>query len=131
MIYTSDENYEKAVSRLQSNVDNFMLWTKNSALTVNASKSKTMSFMPFNIRKKREQIINGRQMTMAKVVLGEVGSYKYLGVHIDEDLSFSTHIRHVIKNVAHKIYLFCKVRSKLTKKSALDVYKAMILRSSM
>lgn len=57
----------------------------------------------------------------------EVGSYKYLGVHIDEDLTFNTHISYVIKNVAHKLYLLCKIRSKISRKASLDIYKAMIL----
>lgn len=66
-------------------------------------------------------------MDMAGIKLEEVGQYRYLGVHIDDELNFNVHIRYIIKNVAHKIYLLCKVRSCLTKKAALDVFKVMIL----
>lgn len=127
VLYTSDVDYGRAVHRLQTSIDKFTLCSRNSALTINTSKSKTMSIMPFNSRKKREQITNRHQMTMLNVRLEEVGLYKYLGVHIDEDLSFNPHIRAIIKNVAHKIYLLCKIRSKVTMKVAADVYKAMIL----
>lgn len=127
VIYTSDENYEKAVNRLQENVDNFMIWTKGSALTVNASKSKTMSIMPFNSRKKREQIKGSTQMKMVETKMEEVESYKFLGVYIDEELSFNTHIWQVIKNVAHKIHILCKIRPYVTRNASLDIYRVMIL----
>lgn len=59
------------------------------------------------------------QMDMAGIKLEEVGQYRYSGVHIDDELNFNVHIRYIIKNVAHKIYLLCKVQSCLTKKGSI------------
>lgn len=124
VLYVSDSDLNKASEKLQSNLNRYMIWTKNSSLTVNASKSKSMSITPTNNKKVKESIT---KLYLGGVGLEEVSNYKYLGMHIDDDLSFTTHVKAVIKNVGHKIHLLCKIRSKLTKKAALDVYKVMIL----
>lgn len=113
--------------KLQDNIDLFMLWTRDSELTVNALKSKAMSILPTNNKKLREQMCKSEVLKMEGVVLEEVTSYKYLGVHKDNELTFSTHLNAIIKNVAHKVHLLSKIKSKITVKAAIDVFKTMIL----
>lgn len=127
VLYVSDSDYSNAARELQRNLDMFVIWTKNSSLTVNAKKSKTMSIAPSNNKRMKDNLVRENRLHMGETGLEEVTNYKYLGVHIDDDLSFNTHVRSVTKNVAHKIHLLSKIRSKLTKKSAMDVYKVMVL----
>lgn len=123
VLYVSHEAPESAVKLLLENIDLFMLWTRDSELTANALKSKSMSILPTNNKKLREKICKVGVLKMEDVVLEEVTNYKYLGVYIDNELTFSAHINAIIKNVAHKIHLLSKIRWKITEKAVLDVFK--------
>lgn len=46
---------------------------------------------------------------------------------IDNNLSFKHHVKQIIRNVSHKVYILSKIRDKLTDKAAADVLKVMIL----
>ena len=61
------------------------------------------------------------------IALQQVPSYKYLGVTLDSTLSFKQHLAGVIRTVSHKIYVLSRVRKFLTTRSALVVYKSMIV----
>lgn len=61
------------------------------------------------------------------VLLEEVMDYKYLGLKIDNKLSFKVHINTIIKNVAGKISNLNRIKRCLTQKAMIDVYKAMIV----
>lgn len=120
VIYTANRVYSEAVKDLQESIDEFMIWTKSSKLTV--SKCKTMSIEPSVRTKKAEADI-----AMCGVVLDEISVYKYLGVRLDHRLDFKTHTKGILKNISHKIYLLGKIKRYLTTKAAEMVYKATIL----
>ena len=56
-----------------------------------------------------------------------VFQYKYLGVTIDEILSFRAHLNNTIKVVAHEISLLSRIRFYITEDAAVKIYKSMIL----
>ena len=35
-----------------------------------------------------------------------VPTYKYMGVHLDQTMSFNYHLKNIINKIAHKIYVF-------------------------
>ena len=59
--------------------------------------------------------------------LTESESFKYLGVVIDQHLSFSNHIEHVVNKVSRKLGVFRRLRSSLTMVAAQRIYKTMIV----
>lgn len=117
VLFTSDNNLKNAVHSLQGNLDKLMLWTRASKLTINATKSKVMIINPGK-RKRVDSDPEYREMDM-EICMGltkleHVKAYKYLGVTIDKDLNFKQHLKQVIKNCAHKIYVLGKIRKRLT-----------------
>ena len=56
-----------------------------------------------------------------------VPTYKYLGIHLDETLNFNHHLKNIVNQISHKLYVFNKIRRFLNEKAALNVYKTMIL----
>ena len=50
-----------------------------------------------------------------------VSSYLYLGIDIDEHLTFKKYISTLIKNVSHKLYILRKVRPMFDKKASIDI----------
>ena len=57
----------------------------------------------------------------------QVTTYKYLGVVLDETLSYNNHASKTIKSASHKLSLLRRVRPLLTTEAALQIYKSMIL----
>ena len=59
--------------------------------------------------------------------IGYVTSYPYLGIKLDNKLTFELHIKETLKLVSHKLFLLSKIRKYLTKKQALTIFKSKIL----
>lgn len=87
VLYSSDQNYQKATKKLQEKVNTVSYWTRYSELTVNNSKSKTMTIRP------NRKPIEGGTIYMERVGLEEVVAYKYLGLITDNELSFKPHVK--------------------------------------
>lgn len=60
-------------------------------------------------------------------ILERVQQYDYLGLTIQQNLKLESHIRKLIKNTQHKVYLFGKIRKFLSAKLAVLVLKTFIL----
>ena len=90
---------------------------------MNVSKTKVMFYgskAKINSIDLPEFYINGQPIDRAK-------TYTYLGIKLDEQLSLDTHANLLIRKVSNKIYQLSKIRSFITKKAALMIYKNMIL----
>ena len=53
--------------------------------------------------------------------------YKYLGVIVDEILSFRAHLNNTIKLVVHKMSMLNRIMFYITEDAAIKTYKTMIL----
>ena len=54
-------------------------------------------------------------------------AFKYLGVVLDNSLSFNLHIDYVKKKVSKTLRMFSRIRSSLTTEASNRLYKSMIL----
>lgn len=123
-MYTASRTETEANMLLQKDINMLILWLKGSKLTINESKSKVMTIKPTIRARKKDNDLN---IVMNGVTLEQVSVYKYLGLYLDDTLNFKKHLREIIKNVSHKVYLLSKIRPKLTEKAATMVFKGMIL----
>ena len=64
---------------------------------------------------------------MKSVELKRVPTYTYLGVTLDEHLSYKAHTKNTINKVFGKVLRLRKIRSFITGRAALLIYKNMIL----
>ena len=55
-----------------------------------------------------------------------VTSYLYLGVDIDNMLTFKKHYNNTFNNVSHKLFILRKIRYMINVKGALDITKTML-----
>lgn len=120
IIYTTSNNIHQIQTKLQSIVDKTTEWTNMNKLTVNVDKTKSIVFHRKHARPKMDILINNKP-------LEQITEYKYLGYRLDERLDFKPLLQETIKSVRHKIYLFNKVRSCITQKTAPIIYKSKIL----
>ena len=63
---------------------------------------------------------------MQGTVVDYVSSYLYLGVDINNMLTFKKHFSNTFKNVSHKLFILRKIRYMINTKAALDVAKTML-----
>ena len=92
-LYADDTLLYRAISspldyvNLQSDINTFACWVNKNDLTLNAGKCKYMV-----ISKRRSQAVPFQSMMLYSQPMDRVSSYKYLGVTICDELSWSLHI---------------------------------------
>ena len=67
------------------------------------------------------------KLKMKNQELNYVKTYKYLGIILDQSLSYNPQINETIKLTSHKVYQLSIIRKYLTKSAAITIYKSMIL----
>ena len=93
---------------------------KANKLRINAQKS-TALFIPSKTNKHIHNIdvlYNGAKINVCKLV-------KYLGVHIDRDLSFKPHIQILQNKLSRSLGIMFKVKTFLPKYALSQLYHAM------
>ena len=113
-----------ARSLLQNDLDNVANWCKGNKLSINIKKTKSMIISTRSMVKKHAAI---PRLKILGYPLEYVFQYKYLGVTIDEILSFNAHLNNTIKLVSHKIFLLHKIKYYITEDAAIKIYKSMII----
>ena len=66
------------------------------------------------------------KLKMKNQELNYVKTYKYLGIILDQSLSYNPQINETIKLTSHKVYQLSIIRKYLTKNAAITIYKSMI-----
>ena len=118
-------------------------WFRSNKMAVNISKTK---FIIFRTKGKKIDIsdtpvlfnnndLNGHQdpnniFKLERVFLDNINpehqTYKLLGVHFDEYLNFDKHSSYICAKLARSLYCIKRVSNKLSKKSLLSLYYALI-----
>lgn len=68
-----------------------------------------------------------QKLTFNNNELDYVDSYKYLGMTIDSWLTFTQHLNNTLKTVSFRVMQLKRIRSSISHKIALQLYKCMIL----
>ena len=123
VIYCSSTSFDRANIALQDILNKFGVWCSENALTVNVKKTKVMAFGSKNNIKKDK----GKNLMLNDEKISFVPTFKFLGVYLDQTLNFRHHMDMLVNNINFKLYLLSKIRKYLNNKSALTIYKSMIL----
>ena len=76
------------------------------------------------ISKKRS--IPNLNISLNGALMEKCDSYKYLGVHFDENLNWKTHIEYVTKKISQSCGALAKIRHCVDTKTLVNVYYALI-----
>ena len=123
VLYTSHRNFDVSVKYLQEDIDSLMAWCENNGIRANTDKTKVMVFGSKCCLLKTPSF----EIKFGDVPLQMVSSYKYLGITLDPQLNYNLHINKVIHSISSKLKQFRRMRSFLSAKAAMMVYKGMIL----
>lgn len=105
-------------------------WLNTNYLTLNVNKTVYITYgsytdsVPrnFDLQLHSEQCIKDN---CTCPILTRVESAKYLGVHIDCNLKWKTHITEITKKLRYLIYIFYKIRNMFSEKQLIMIYYAL------
>ena len=115
------ENYNDMVTILNSELVKINDWTIANRLTINVDKTELLLFTNRDIGTQTDQItLNGNHVRF-------VGQARFLGVIIDNSLSYGSHVDLVIGKVSKHAGILYRLRTKLPISSRINYYNAFIL----
>ena len=121
----SGENYDQLLLQFNTLLGNVTTWLKINLLSLNVSKTKYFLF-----KSQREEIDHGRVLMDGKEV-SRIGkglkeeTYKYLGVLIGEDLTFSEHVNRIKGRLISASFMLNQSKNVLPFKARLLVYRSI------
>ena len=112
---TRNSNYLNYI--IQEDLDNLNTWFKLNSLTLNIQKSSVMEFLP-----EQKQTNPNLVLKIDNSELLKTNTTKFLGVIIDNNLSWQEHISNVIKKVSTNKLLIGKSRNFLSTAAKHNIY---------
>ena len=97
-------------------------WIKANKLSLNISKTNFIIF-----KKKLQSPQNFVIVTIENTIIKQVTSTKFLGVNINAENGWKDHINEVTKKISRALGIIRRIRYKLTTKTAMLLYDALIL----
>ena len=104
---------------------NVSKWVTSNCLTLNKNKCEFVLFK----RRNKIETIEDIGICIDDVMLSRRSCTKYLGIFIDENLSWDVHINYVVRKVSKYIPILYNVRSNLSFESLKLLYNSLIYTS--
>ena len=123
VLYISGASPQDLIQKLQEDLNKVENWCKRNRLTINAKKTKVVILGT----SKQMCKYKPRPLILNNEPLQYVDSYKYLGVTLDNHLTYNTHLNNTIKITAYKLHQLGMIRRYITEGAALQIYKTMVL----
>ena len=120
-IFFEHSDLDVLTSHLHDQLHNVSTWLKANKLSINVKKTKLMIFRP---RQKTLPIT--RQIIIENNVLEQVDNTKFLGVYIDQHLTWKTHVNFIAAKISKSVGLLYKAKYYLPSKSLLTLYYALV-----
>ena len=118
-LYASHKNIKYLNYMLQTDLNKLDLWFRANKLSLNISKTNTMTIKPKNSPFINELKLNNKTLPI-------VENTKFLGIIIDNKLSWTKHINSIISKILVNKNLLAKARHLLTPKAKKHIYYAHI-----
>ena len=107
---------------VQDDLNRVVQWMESSRLILNQSKTKSMLFGSWqNLAKSPNFCIQLYGKTLERVA-----KFSYLGVVLDENLSWKDHVEYVSSKVSRRLGLLSRIRSCLTLRASKQVYTSLL-----
>ena len=102
-------------------------WLKSNKLCLNTKKNKYIIFKPSQNHSTCNQEIYIDHQKIEKIGNSqETKSFKFLGIHIDESLTWKHHISNLCKKIAHANYIINKVKNLLPSSCLKTLYYSLV-----
>lgn len=110
---------EECYGTMNRELDVFANWLKWRKLKLNVSKTKYMVVTTRRSESNAVISIDGETVERVNVM-------KYLGVMLDEKLTFAEHVDYTIRKAARKLGVLCRINRYLSFDNKIMIYKTLI-----
>ena len=120
-IFCSHKDANHLVSIVNNELAKIIIWLKVNKLSLNLTKTNFMSFHP------RQKKVNVNvPLTLENTVIKQVTETKFLGVLIDQHLSWKPHIDFVSKKISKSVGIIAKARFYLSSQTLMTLYYSLV-----
>lgn len=108
-------------------LQNLTEWFNSNRLCLNVKKTKYILFSPSNVQK-----LNNCNIYINNQIVDRIGnnefekSFKFLGIHMDEKLSWKFHIDKIANKIARANYILSKVKNILSNNTLKTLYTSLV-----
>lgn len=120
LVYTGNDENDLCFE-VNADLKKYMNWLYCNKLKINSDKTKYILF------KQKNKITDNITIQMNNVSIEQVSHIKYLGLVVDDKLTWSMHMNYMREKILPIIPALFKHRYYLTKKSKYNVYNAFVL----
>ena len=123
VIYATHEDELFAHVWMSEDLNLLCNWCYKNQLTVNLKKTKVMLFGT------RKMLKNGKKCDtlMSGTKIHYVNHFNYLGIKLENTLTYELHASETTRMVAHKLYLLSRIRKYINIQQAITIYRSMIV----
>ena len=123
-LHTSQPDLQSVNTKLQESLNQLVNWTELNRMCLHPKKTK---YMLLTSRQKRQNISSSPpSLFIQKSPVEEVSSHKVLGVIIDNNLTWSSHIDSLSKRISQKNHQLSKIKHFLNAKARSQFFHAYI-----
>ena len=123
-IHVSDRSHESVISKLQLSATQAFQWASCNKMDIHPDKTK---FMIITTRQKHQRlptnhnsiIVNGHKIT-------RVSETRFLGLIVDDKLSWSNHIHNLTSSIAKAVYQLARIKNFIDERCRKSFYHAYI-----
>ena len=115
----SDPNYLESV--MNEELQMFDVWMKCNKLSVNIKKTNYVIF-----KSSKKKIPHNFIFCYGNEILKQENTTKFLGVYIDQHLTWKDHISHICKKISKSVGIIYRSRFYLSTKTKLSLYYTLI-----
>ena len=123
VIYYSSTNRLDLESKLNSDLATISNWFSSNLLTLNISKC---NFVIFG-NSRRLKLVNDVSLKVNSTAIDRSDSFKYLGVVINQTMSWSEHIDSITTKINQRIGMIKRIRHLLSLHAKLTLYNCLII----
>ena len=123
VFYYSSTNLFDLESKLNSDLATIFNWFSSNLLTLNISKC---NFIIFGHSRKLK-LVNDVSLKVNSTAIDRTDSFKYLGVVINQTMSWSEHIDTISTKINQRIGLIKRIRHLLPLHAKLTLYNCLII----
>ena len=124
VLLINDRNPVTVIHNMQEVLNYTSIWCNKNKLTVNAKKTKQMLVLR---NKELTDSVEALYVSFAGARLGNVSTYKYLGVDLDMYLSYENAVHNTYVKANRKLFTLRKIRPYITQRISALIYKQFVL----
>ena len=117
-VFLEGENLNTLSTVINEELNKLSIWLASNKLTLNTDKSHYVIFHRARLKQTKIEI------NLSNISLKRVSFTKFLGVIIDEKLSFTRHISYIKNKISKVMGIIIKARKYLNRKSLVNLYHA-------